>query len=238
VDPRQLREIACQVNRDLARLGLVILAFGNASVVDRAAGLIAIKPSGSACADLEPDDLVLVRLADGEPLEAADRPSSDTPTHLELYRNFPTVGTVIHTHSPYATSWAQAQREIPPLGTTHADHFRGSVPVTRALEPSEIAADYEANTGRAIVERFAHGPDPLEVPAVLVASHGPFAWGASPDEALDNAVALEHVAAIATHQAALGGLEPMPATLLDRHFSRKHGPGAYYGQPAPVPVVR
>jgi len=232
VDHRGLREATCRANRDLARFGLVVLAFGNVSVIDRAARVVAIKPSGIACADLDPDDVAVVSLADGIPVGPGTRPSSDTPTHLELYRAFTGVGSVVHTHSPYATSWAQARRPIPALGTTHADHFRGPVPVTRVLDPGEIAADYEAATGRVIVECFTDGPDPLDVPAALVASHGAFIWGADPSAAVDNAVALEHVAAIACHQAALGPLEPMPAALLDRHFDRKHGPAAYYGQPA------
>jgi L-ribulose-5-phosphate 4-epimerase len=232
VDDRGLREVACRANRDLARSGLVTLAFGNVSVIDRAAGVVAIKASGIACGDVELDDVALVSLADGIEVDPRKRPSSDTPTHLELYRAFAGVGAVIHTHSPCATSWAQACRPIPPLGTTHADHFRGPVPVTRAMDPAEIAGDYEAATGRVIVERFADGPDPLDVPAVLVAWHGAFIWGRDAWTALDNAVALEHVAAIACHQAAIGPMEPMPAELIDRHFDRKHGPTAYYGQPA------
>jgi L-ribulose-5-phosphate 4-epimerase len=234
MDVAELRAAACQVNRDLARLGLVFLAFGNVSVADRLADLVAIKPSGMACADLDPDDLVVVRLSTGEAMDGSRRPSSDTPTHLELYRRFARVGAVVHTHSPYATSWAQARREIPALGTTHADHFRGAVPVTRPLTAVEIAGDYEANTGRVIVERFGGELDPLAIPAVLVAGHGPFAWGRTAAEALDNAAALEHVAAVATHQAVLGSLKPISPELLQRHFDRKHGPTAYYGQSGPV----
>jgi L-ribulose-5-phosphate 4-epimerase len=232
VDDRGLRDVACRANRDLAHLGLATLAFGNVSVIDRTAGIVAIKASGIACGAVEPDDIALVSLADGTPFGTARRPSSDTPTHLELYRAFAGAGAVIHTHSAYATSWAQACQPIPPLGTTHADHFRGPVPVTRTMEPAEIAGDYEAATGRVIVERFADGPDPLDVPAVLVASHGAFIWGTDAPSALDNAVALEHIAEIACHQAAIGPLEPMRAELLGRHFDRKHGPTAYYGQPA------
>jgi L-ribulose-5-phosphate 4-epimerase len=228
----ELRDAACRANRDLARLGLVFLAFGNASVVDRSAGLVAIKPSGVACSELAPADVVVLRLATGAPVDSARRPSSDTPTHLEIYRQFEAVGAVVHTHSPHATSWAQARREIPALGTTHADHFRGAVPVTRPLSASEIAGEYEANTGRVIVERFEAGLDPLAIPAVLVAGHGPFAWGPTAAEAVGNAAALEYVATLATNQVALGPLEPIEAELLDRHFDRKHGPGAYYGQRA------
>jgi L-ribulose-5-phosphate 4-epimerase len=234
VDLLGLREAVYRANRDLARLGLVTLAFGNLSIVDRGAGIVGIKASGIPCADLEPDDVAIVSLVDAAPVGTGRRPSSDTPTHLEIYRAFAGVTAVIHTHSPYATSWAQARRTLPALGTTHADHFRGPVPVTRPLDADEIAGDYEAATGRVIVECFTDGPDPLDVPAVLVASHGPFIWGSDPSTALDNALALEHVAAIACHQAVLGPLEPMPPSLLDRHFDRKHGPAAYYGQRTPA----
>ena len=239
MDIGALRDAACLANRELARLGLVFLAFGNASVVDRATDRVAIKPSGAICADLEPDDLVVLSLTTGEPSSSAARPSSDTPTHLELYRRFPGIASIVHTHSPYATAWAQARREIPALGTTHADHFRGPVPVTRDLTPVEVDTEYETHTGRVIVDRFVdHGLDPLEVPAVLVAAHGPFAWGASPEAALDHAAALEAVATIATYQAALGPLETLDPGLLDRHFDRKHGPAAYYGQPARIGADR
>ena len=236
MDERSLREAVCQANRDLAGTGLIVLAFGNASAADRAAGVMAIKPSGATYRDLRPEDIVLVTLADGEALGPA-RPSSDAPTHLRLYRAFEGIGGVVHTHSPYATSWAQAGRPIPCLGTTHADHFHGPVPVTRGLLAEEIATDYEANTGAVIVERFrADGLDPLEVPGCLVAGHGPFVWGATVGEALANAIALEHIAAIATHQLALGPATELPPALLERHFSRKHGPGAYYGQPVREPA--
>jgi len=230
VDVGKLRDAACEANRELARLGLAFLAFGNASVADRAADIIAIKPSGLACADLEPDDLVVIRLSTGDAVASTGRPSSDTPTHLELYRRFDGVGAIVHTHSSYATSWAQARREIPALGTTHADHFRGAVPVTRPLAAAEIVGEYEAITGQVIVERFAVGLDPLEIPAVLVAGHGPFAWGPTPGEALANAAALEYVAAIANQQVAIGPLEPIATDLLQCQFDRKHGPTAYYGQ--------
>lgn len=228
----QLRDAACSANRDLARLGLVVMTFGNASVADQASDLVAIKPSGVACADIEPEDVVILRLSSGEPVDRHRRPSSDTPTHLELYRRFPGLGAVVHTHSTHATAWAQARREIPALGTTHADHFRGAVPLTRPLTAAEIAGDYELNTGRVIVERFADGIDPLAIPGVLVASHGPFAWGPNPTDAVDNAAALELVAGIASRQLAIGPLEAIAGDLLQRHFDRKHGPGAYYGQPA------
>ena len=229
----ELRERVCEANRGLVEAGLVVLSFGNASGIDRGDGIVAIKPSGVDYATLRPEDIVVVALEDGRVVEGAGRPSSDTPTHLLLYRSFPEAGGVVHTHSAHATAWAQARREIPCLGTTHADHFHGPVPVTRALTSEEIATDYELNTGRVIVERFASGHiDPAEVSACLDASHGPFTWGASPEEALVNAIALEQVARIALHTLAIRpDTEPIPEALLDRHFRRKHGPGAYYGQP-------
>lgn len=231
-----LRERVCAANRGLVEAGLVVLSFGNASGIDRDAGIVAIKPSGVAYATLRPEDIVLVALEDGRVVDGDRHPSSDTPTHLVLYRSFPEIGGVVHTHSVHAAAWAQARREIPCLGTTHADHFHGTVPVTRVLFDAEIAADYERNTGLVIAERFARGGiDPTEVPACLDACHGPFTWGASPDEALDNAIALEHVAAMAIHTLVLAPeAGPIPRSLLDRHFRRKHGPGAYYGQPAEV----
>jgi L-ribulose-5-phosphate 4-epimerase len=221
------------VNRELVRSGLVVLAFGNASGIDRDAGIVAIKPSGVDYEALRPEDVVLVALDDGRVVDGAARPSSDTPTHLVLYGAFPGAGGIVHTHSLHAASWAQARREIPCLGTTHADHFHGPVPVTRLLSDDETATDYELNTGRVIVERFAAGGiDPAEVPACLDASHGPFAWGESPEEAIANAIALEHVAAMAIHTLALApDIGPIPRALLDKHFHRKHGPNAYYGQP-------
>jgi L-ribulose-5-phosphate 4-epimerase len=232
----QLREHVCEANRLLHAAGLVVLSFGNASGVDRALGLMAIKPSGVGYDVLAPVDIVLVSLETGLPLEGSKRPSSDTPTHLELYRRFPTIGGVVHTHSAFATSWAQARREIPCLGTTHADHFRGAVPVTRLLTDTEIASDYERNTGLVIVERLVGaGLSADDIAGVLVAHHGPFVWGSSPAAALDAAIALEHVAEIATHQVALDRrLDPIPPALLARHFTRKHGADAYYGQPAPA----
>jgi L-ribulose-5-phosphate 4-epimerase len=230
---RELRERVLAANLELVRAGLVVLSFGNASAVDREAGVVAIKPSGVPYGHLRPKDIVILGLADGEVLEGSRRPSSDTPTHRVLYGAFPTVGGIVHTHSVCATAWAQARRELPCFGTTHADHFHGPVPVTRHLSPEEIAEDYEANTGRVIVERFASdGLDPLDVPAVLDASHGPFTWGSTVEEAIENAIALEAVAAMAIHTVALDPSAPAIAQeLLDKHFRRKHGPGAYYGQP-------
>ena len=232
MDLSDLREQVCTANRELANAGLVTLAFGNASSVDRAAQVMVIKPSGVPYERLTPAGMVVVSLADGRVLEGELRPSSDTPTHLQLYRHFPSIGGVVHTHSPYASAWAQAGRAIPCLGTTHADHFRGSVPVTRQLSADEIAGEYEAATGVVIVETLAAtGLDALQMPAVLVASHGPFAWGRSAMDAVVNAVALEAVAMMAERTLAL---EPKATAisedLLLRHFDRKHGPRAYYGQ--------
>ena len=205
--------------------------------IDRQRRIVAIKPSGLPCADLDAAAVVLVDLDTGRPLGGTARPSSDTPTHLALYRAFTGIGAVIHTHSPAATSWAQAGRGLPCLGTSHADHFRGLVPVTRALAEPEIDKGYEANTGRRIVECFADGADASAIPAALVVSHGPFVWGEDPATALDNATALEYVATIALGQAALGPLGPIPERLRDHHFDRKHGPTATYGQTGPSVVA-
>jgi L-ribulose-5-phosphate 4-epimerase len=227
-----LREAVWAANQAIVRAGLVTLSFGNASGLDRDRRLMVIKPSGVAYADLRPDDLVAVDLDTGDALTDGLRPSSDTPTHLALYRAYPEIGGVIHTHSPAATSWAQAGRPIPPFGTTHADHFHGEVPVTRQLTDSEIAGEYEAATGAVIVETLTTiGLDALEMPAVLVASHGPFTWGPDPETAADNAIALEAVAAMAIDTVALDpDTKPMPRALLERHYQRKHGATAYYGQ--------
>ena len=227
----ELRERVFEANRAIVDAGLVVLTFGNASAVDRTAGVMAIKPSGVPYDELDPDSMVVVDLESGEAREGS-RPSSDTPTHLVLYRAFEQVGGIVHTHSPFATAWAQACRELPCLGTTHADHFRGPVPVTRELTPDEIGGDYELRTGDVIVETVTGlALDPLERPAVLVASHGPFAWGADAEEAVENAIALEIVAESSFRTELLRpGAEQIQAELLDRHFLRKHGPGAYYGQ--------
>jgi len=229
----ELRERVCEANRELVRAGLVTLTFGNASGVDFAAGVLAIKPSGVAYDELQPDAIVVVDLETGELVAGEGRPSSDTPTHAVLYRCFDGVGGIVHTHSRAATAWAQARREIPCFGTTHADHFRGPVPVTRPLAPAEIRGDYEERTGDVIVETFERqGLDPLETPAVLVASHGPFAWGPDVAQAVENAIALELVAELALHTLALKVEAPvLDDDLRERHFSRKHGPAAYYGQP-------
>ena len=229
----ELRERAFEANREIVRAGLVVLTFGNASALDRDAGVMAIKPSGVRYDELGPESIVVVDLESGAVVDGTYRPSSDTPTHLVLYRAFAEVAGIVHTHSPFATAWAQACREIPCFGTTHADHFCGSVPVTRALTAEEIAGDYETSTGDAIVETFATlGLQPLEMPAVVVASHAPFTWGAGAPEAVENAVALEAVAAAALRTEQLrAGAGPIADELLLRHFSRKHGPAAYYGQP-------
>jgi L-ribulose-5-phosphate 4-epimerase len=228
-----LRERVFETNRELANAGLVVLTFGNASGVDRDEGVVAIKPSGVAFAELSPDAMVLVDLETGERVAGEQRPSSDTPTHLVLYRRFGDIGGIVHTHSAAATAWAQAGRDLPCLGTTHADHFRGAVPVTRALTADEIHGAYEERTGDVIVETFEQrGLDPLETPAVLVASHGPFAWGGDVEDALENAIALETVAALARDTLALRvDVASLDDDLHQRHFSRKHGSGAYYGQP-------
>jgi L-ribulose-5-phosphate 4-epimerase len=228
-----LRERAYLANCDIVRAGLVVLTFGNASAVDRAAGVMAIKPSGVPYAELAPDAIVLVDIDSGEVVESAYRPSSDTPTHLVLYRRYDTVGGIVHTHSPYATAWAQARLPIPCLGTTHADHFHGPVPVTRALTEDEIAGEYEARTGDVVVETLERlALDPLEMPGALVASHGPFAWGKDVDCAVENAIALEMVAACAYRTMSLtADAVQIDDGLLQRHYRRKHGAGAYYGQP-------
>lgn len=229
----KLKEAACAANMRLVEAGLVILTWGNASEADRAAGVMAIKPSGVDYDKLRPSDIVVLSIATGEVIDGKGRPSSDTPTHLHLYRSYPSLGGVVHTHSSHATSFAQAHREIPCFGTTHADHFYGPVPLTRPLSDQEIQGEYELNTGKVIVECLASRKiaEPLHVPGILVASHGPFAWGRSAAHAAENAIVLEAVAQMALQSLALNpGLAPVPQTLLDKHFLRKHGPKAYYGQ--------
>ncbi len=228
-----LREAVLRANQALVRAGLVTLSFGNASGVDRDAGVLIIKPSGVPYDELLPEHLVAVSLEDGRVIDGELKPSSDTPTHLLLYRRFSEIGGVVHTHSTAATAWAQAGRSIPALGTTHADHFRGPVPVTRQLTPAEVAGDYEVQTGAVIVETLERLKlRASEMPAVLVASHGPFTWGVDVADAVDNAIALETVASMAAGTVALNpDVEPMADYLRERHFRRKHGPDAYYGQP-------
>jgi L-ribulose-5-phosphate 4-epimerase len=229
-----LREQVWQANQALVRTGLVTLSFGNASGVDRAAGVLVIKPSGVPYDRLRVEDLVVVALDDGRVVEGALRPSSDTPTHLLLYRRFTGIGGVVHTHSSSAAAWAQAGRSIPAFGTTHADHFHGPVPVTRPLTRDEVEGDYEPETGEVIAATIEGlGLDPLEMPAILVAGHGPFTWGVDAPAAVANAIALEAVAAMAATTLALNpAAAPVPGYLLDRHYRRKHGPAAYYGQAA------
>jgi L-ribulose-5-phosphate 4-epimerase len=217
---------------ELAGSGLVTGTFGNVSGVDRAAGIFLIKPSGVPYPELKPAQLVPVSLANGEVIGRGLRPSSDTPTHLELYRAFPRCGGIVHTHSEHATALAQAGLAVRCLGTTHADHFRGDVPVTRALTEREVAGDYERNTGKVIVELFRKGRlSPDDVPAVLVRQHGPFAWGRDALAAVENARALELVARLEILvRATSARVKPPARFLIDKHFLRKHGKGAYYGQ--------
>jgi L-ribulose-5-phosphate 4-epimerase len=224
-----LRKEVCEANHELVRAGLVILTWGNVSGIDRQRGLVAIKPSGVPYDRLEPAEIVIVDL-EGKVVEGDLRPSSDTPTHLFLYRSFERIGGITHTHSRHATMFAQARREIACLGTTHADHFHGPVPVTRPLSQAEVAADYEGNTGRVIVERFA-GLDPVAMPAVLVAGHAPFTWGRDAADSVHNAVALEAVAEMAIGTRLIDGKGPeLEPYVLEKHYQRKHGPAAYYGQ--------
>ena len=228
----KLKAEVCQANLDLVRKGLVIETWGNASGVDRARGLMVIKPSGVPYDGMLPKHMVVVSLADGKVVEGNLKPSSDTATHLVLYRAFPKIGGVVHTHSLFATAWAQAQRGLPSYGTTQADYWYGYVPCTRLLKPTEIKNDYEANTGEVIAETFKKLKfDPLQHPAVLVASHGPFTWGKDVADAVHNAGVLEFVAQLASETLKINPkLKPMQPVLLDKHFLRKHGPGAYYGQ--------
>jgi L-ribulose-5-phosphate 4-epimerase len=223
-----LKERVCKANLDLVSSGLVIHTWGNVSGKDPETGLIVIKPSGVNYDKMEAGDMVVVDQS-GRLVEGKYKPSTDTPTHLELYRSFSTAGGIVHTHSSYATSWAQAGREIPPFGTTHADHFNGPVPCTRKLTDGEIDNDYEINTGRVISEAFLN-LDPEAFPSVLVHSHGPFCWGDSPEKAVYNAIALEEIARMAFYTVLLGRTEPVDKALLNKHFRRKHGRDAYYGQ--------
>ena len=226
----RLRKEVWQANLDLVKEGLVLQTWGNVSGIAREQGLVAIKPSGVPYEGLKPEHMVVVALDTGKVVEGRLKPSSDTPTHLVLYRAFPSIGGVVHTHSLAATAWAQACRDLPALGTTHADYFYGPVPCTRLMKRREIQSDYEANTGVVIAESFARR-DPLSCPGVLVASHGPFAWGKNARDAVRSAVVLEHLARLASDTLRLApNIRPMQPELLDKHFFRKHGPGAYYGQ--------
>ncbi|WP_313113825.1 L-ribulose-5-phosphate 4-epimerase [Pseudescherichia sp.] len=226
---QQLKQQVLEANLDLPRHGLVTFTWGNVSAIDRARGLVAIKPSGVAYDALKADDIVIVDLQ-GEVVEGTLRPSSDTATHLALYRRYPSLGGVVHTHSTHATAWAQAGRAIPALGTTHADYFLGDIPCTRALTEEEVQGEYELNTGRVIIETLKDG-EPLHTPGVVVYQHGPFAWGKDAHDAVHNAVVMEEVARMAWIARGINpGLKPIDGYLMDKHFMRKHGAHAYYGQ--------
>ncbi len=227
---KQLQEQALEANLRLKTEGLVMLTWGNASAVDRNAGIIAIKPSGVAYDKLAWQDMVLLDF-DGNVIDSKLKPSSDTATHIELYKGFPNIGGIVHTHSRWATVWAQSLMPIPALGTTHADHFYGAVPCIPSLSKEEVVNEYEKSTGAKIVKEFESAQiDPLFMPACLVANHGPFTWGKSVNEAVNNAVALEECANMAHHTLYLNKDAELPAYVLEKHYSRKHGPNAYYGQ--------
>jgi L-ribulose-5-phosphate 4-epimerase len=224
----KLKNIVFKANLDLVSNGLVIHTWGNVSGRDFNSGLIVIKPSGVSYESMKPDDMVVID-PEGKVVEGKYKPSTDAPTHLLLYKTYEAIGGVVHTHSSYATSWAQAGRAIPPFGTTHADHYYGEVPCTRLLTDKEIESDYEINTGKVIVEILG-SVNPLTMPSVLVNSHGPFCWGTDADNAVYNAVALEEIARMAFYTVLLGRSKPINKSLLDKHFKRKHGNDAYYGQ--------
>ncbi len=226
----ELKIAVCEANLELQKHQLVIYSWGNVSGIDRSAGLVVIKPSGVSYDQLTPEKMVVLDL-EGKIIEGTLNPSSDTPTHLELYRNFETIGGICHTHSPNATMWAQACKEIPCFGTTHADNFYGPIPVTDIMTNEEIHEDYELNTGKVIVRRFT-GLDPMHIPAVLVANHGPFTWGTNPAAAVVETVVLEQIAAMALGTITINpDQDPISRALLDKHYLRKHGKNAYYGQP-------
>ena len=225
----ELKKNVCEANLLLPKYGLVTFTWGNVSGIDRACGLVVIKPSGVPYENMTAEDMVVVDL-DGNVVEGKWKPSSDTPTHLELYKAFPDCGGIVHTHSRWATSFAQAGREITAMGTTQADYFYGAIPCTRLMTDEEIQGEYEKETGKVIVETFAE-LDPAAIPGVLVYSHGPFAWGTDPMNAVHNAVVMEEVAFMDWHAMMLSPeLGPMQQTLLDKHYLRKHGKNAYYGQ--------
>ncbi len=226
----ELKQAVLEANLDLVKYGLVVFTWGNASGIDRERGLVVIKPSGVSYDAMTDEDMVVVDLHTGKTVDGKWKPSSDTPTHLALYRAFPTLGGVVHTHSRWATSWAQAGRGIPAYGTTHGDYFYGEIPCTRRMTPEEISGEYELETGNVIVERFKD-ISAEDIPAVLVHSHGPFAWGTDPENAVHNAVVLEELAFMAFHTQALSSnASVMQRELLDKHYLRKHGKNAYYGQ--------
>lgn len=224
----ELKQKVFQANLDLVKHGLVIFTWGNVSGIDREKGLVAIKPSGVDYDTMKPEDMVIVDL-DGNIVEGNLRPSSDTPTHLVLYRAFKEIGGVVHTHSTYATAWAQAGKDIPNIGTTHADYFHDAIPCTDSMTEKEVKGDYELETGNVIVRRF-ESINPVHTPGVLVKNHGPFAWGKNPADAVHNAVVMEQVAKMAYIAFGVNPLLTMNPLLVEKHFNRKHGPGAYYGQ--------
>lgn len=225
-----LKETVCEANLELSRRGVVLYTWGNVSGIDRARGLVVIKPSGVPYQGMQPSDMVVVDL-EGRIVEGTLRPSSDTPTHLELYKAFPEIGGVVHTHSTHAVVFAQAGMELPPLGTTHADYFYGAVPVSRSLTRDEVQEAYEKNTGRVIVETVQEtGREALDVPGVLVRNHGPFTWGKDPEEAVYHSVVLEEIAEMAWKTLQINPVAALPPYILEKHYQRKHGPKAYYGQ--------
>ena len=232
----ELKKQVCEANKSLVGHGLVKLTWGNVSAIDRERGLVVIKPSGVSFDEMKPEDMVVVDM-DGKVVEGTLNPSSDTPTHLVLYRYFQKIGSIVHTHSTFATGWAQAGRDIPNIGTTHADSFYDDIPCTRDMRKNEVFGDYEMETGRVIVERF-RGMNPLATPGVLVRNHGPFTWGPTVDDAVENAVILEEIAKMAfisttVHLSSLDIVKHSPSmnrSLIEKHYNRKHGPGAYYGQ--------
>lgn len=224
----ELKKAVCQANLDLVKHGLVIFTWGNASAIDRRSGLVVIKPSGVSYDTMSPEDMVVVDL-DGHVVEGGLNPSSDTPTHLVLYKAFPETGGVVHTHSTYATAWAQAGKDIPDIGTTHADYFHESIPCTSDMTEAQVRGRYELETGNVIVKRF-EGMNPVHTPGVLVKNHGPFSWGKDVFGAVHNAVVMEQVAKMAFIAYCINPDLTMNALLVEKHFSRKHGPEAYYGQ--------
>lgn len=226
-----LKKKVYEANMDLVRHGLVIFTWGNVSGIDRERGLVVIKPSGVDYDTMTPDDMVVVDLHTGEVVEGSLRPSSDTPTHLVLYRAWPEIGGVVHTHSTYATAWAQAGIDLPNIGTTHADYFHNAIPCTADMTEAEVKGQYELETGNVIVNRFRLGAiNPVHTPGVLVKNHGPFSWGKDPHEAVHNAVVMEQVAKMAFVAYSANPRLTMNPLLVEKHFSRKHGPNAYYGQ--------
>ena len=225
----QLKEQVCKANLDLVKHGLVIFTWGNVSAIDRETGLVVIKPSGVDYDDMKASDMVVVDL-EGNIVEGDLRPSSDTATHLEIYKAFPEVGGIVHTHSTYATAWAQAGKDIPNIGTTHADYFHRAIPCTGPMVEEQMA-EYEKHTGTVIIDRFVEaGMNPMHTPGVLVRNHGPFAWGKDGDEAVHNAVVMEQVAKMAFVAFAVNPQLTMNDLLIEKHYSRKHGANAYYGQ--------